>query len=126
MNRMWLGAALLVLLLIIGIGAGTVMNNLHTPIADALTQAADAAMEEDWQKNAALILQARADWEQCRDLTAIVSDQRPMDEIDELFAQLEYLCTLRDTNQCTTLCAQLAQLVRSVGQSHAVNLPNLL
>lgn len=126
MNRIWLGVALMVLLLIIGFCSGALMDKLHAPIADLLTQAADAALAEDWQKNTALITQARAEWERCRDLTAAISDQRPMDEISQLFAALQYLSTLHDTSQCSMICIQLSQMIRRVGESHCVSWPNLL
>ena len=49
-KRFYLGLGILVLLLALGIGTSAIMQVIHEPVADALYQAADLALEDNLLK----------------------------------------------------------------------------
>lgn len=126
MKRLWLGIILLLVLLIMGFTINWTMEKVHSPAADALKEAAEAAESENWQKTAALIQQSRAEWEHYRKLTSAVCDHEPIEEIDGLFCQAAYYVRFQKTADCAALCAQLAEQIRLIGTSHNLNWSNFL
>ncbi len=126
MKRMWLGAALLVAVLIISQFAAAKMEKIHSPEAENLKQAAEHAMQNDWNKARNLAQKANASWEKMRRVTASVSNHQPMDSIDALFAELEIYGQARDSLSFSGTCVHLAELLQALGQEHSLNWWNLL
>ena len=118
MKRLVIGVSVLSLLLAMGIGVSLVFRNAHTPTADLLEQAGQAATDGDWGKAEALSQQAEQRWDDFRKFTAAFSDHAPMDEIEGLFAQLEVYAQARQQAHFAALCAQLSQLTEAITDSH--------
>lgn len=126
MKRMWLGAALLVAVLGISQFFAVRMENIHTPEAENLKQAAECALRGDWNRARDLADNANTSWEQMRRITASVSNHEPMDSIDALFAELELYGKFQDPLSFSGTCVHLAELLQALGQEHSLKWWNLL
>ena len=126
MKRIFLGSALLLVLLGIAVVITVRMDRVYEPITDALRQAAEAAAANDWEKAASSANRAKDRWHAQRRFTATVADHSPMDEIDGLFAELEIYLQQQEMPHFAATCRHLAMLTEAMGDNHALNLWNLL
>ena len=126
MNRFWFGAALLVLLLGIGIGSSLALDALHAPISRDLTAASQEALEERWDVAADLAIRAKDRWERQRHGIAAVSSHSPMEQIDCLFAELELYLQEKEAFPFAVCCASLSAWVQALAEAHAMSWWNLL
>ncbi len=126
MRRLILGIAILAVLLLISGILAYAMEQIHSPIAQQLQQAADAADREDWEKASALTQGAKARWERYWCFTAAVADHTPMDELDGLFAELEVYLQAREMPHFSATGQQLSQLARSMALSHRPSWWNII
>lgn len=126
MNRVWLGAGILAVLLIAGIITQLGMDRLHIPASEKLEQAEQEALYGDWEKALALADTAKAQWEKAQFLTAAVADHSPMEEVDMLFRELETYAAGEEKIHFAACCASLSRLTRAVGEAHKFSLQNLL
>lgn len=126
MKRLWIGVGFLAGMLIIGIFITLAFSRLHIPISDALNQASEAAIAEDWEKATALTESARADWEKFRGFTAAVADHEPLEEIDAMFAQLTVLAQQQETAEFAALSAQLARQAQAMADSQSISWWNVV
>ena len=117
---------LLALLPVLGFLLQSAMDNLHTPAANALEQASEAALAEDWYSADALLAKAQQLWEKNYDLTAAVADHAPMEEVDTLFAELAVYSRRQEAVHFASTGVHLARLIRAVGEAHRFDLRNIL
>lgn len=126
MKRLWIGVALLALLLAVGVYLTAAFEALHRPLADKMEAASAAAIAGDWEKAMALTDEARADWKRIRHFTAAVADHEPLEEMDSLFSRLEILGKLELRADFAAECRRLACLAEAIAESQAVTWWNLL
>ena len=126
MKRLYIGAALLAVMLAAGICLTAIFNSIHEPLSAQLQEAQAAAVAGDWEKAADLTARSREKWEKYRHFTAAVADHEPLEEMDSLFARLEVLCQLREEDEFAADCAQLARLADAMAESQRINWWNLL
>ena len=126
MKRGWFGAALLLVLLGLGIASSVLMGIFHEPLAQSLERAADLALAENWEKSQEIVEQAQEKWEKMWHFSATVSDHGPMEEIDALFAQLEIYQKSRDPVNFAAACASLSRQIEAMGDAHEISWWNLL
>ena len=126
MKRGWFGAALLLILLGLGVGSSSLMEVLHRPLADALDMASEWALEENWEGAAETARQAEASWRKLWHFSAILSDHEPMEEIDALFGQLEIYRAEGDSLSFAAACASLSRQVEAIADAHGLSWWNLL
>lgn len=124
MKRMWLGGALLAVVLAAGLLAGAVLEKEFSPGADQLRRAEAAAMAGNWTQAAALTADVREHWDSSRGLVQILNSHDELDRIEILFAQLE-ACQGRDRITYGTLCAALAEELESLSKAHSLTWENL-
>lgn len=120
MKRSWIGGGILAVLLVVSLLTGWGMSRLHAPIARELDQAAVWAQKNDWPQALALAQSARDRWDRGRDLAACVADHTPMEEIDNLFAQLSQYAQGDERTEFATTCAELACRTRAMAQAHGL------
>lgn len=121
MRRFWIGVGLLLGMLVLGIFVTESMAGIHEPIGKTLLEAGDLAFEEDWAGADAAFLQARGLWEQYREVTAVVTDHTPMEQIDAMFRRLEVYRQQRQADYFRSGCAELSACVEAVADAQAVN-----
>lgn len=123
MKRLWIGVAVLIILLALGIGLTAVFSAIHTPLAQTLSQAAVSAQKGDLEAANAAVSQAQRQWEHCRRFSAAVVDHRLLEEMEELFAQLEFT---ENPHVLAALCARLSSRAAEMAESQAITWWNLL
>lgn len=126
MKRLWIGAILLAVLLLMGIVLTVSFERLHRPLAQKVDSAAAAAAAGDWERADVLISQTKAEWEHFRNFTAAVADHEPLEEMDSLFSQLESLLQLREKDEFVAGCRQLARLAEAIADSQSIKWWSLL
>lgn len=126
MKRIWFGVALLVGLLLLGIGSSALMKQTQFAQADRLTQAAALASDGDWAAARELLAQANQKWHRQQRLIAALCRHEPMDQIEGIFAQLEVFAAARSVVSFSSTCVLLARQLQILGQSHALTLENFL
>lgn len=124
MKKLYLGCGLLLAMLALGVTFSILMPRLHDPVAQDLKAAAEQALLEDWEAADAAFLRAKDQWEKYKDLTAMVCDHKPQEEMQALFAQVEVYCRTRDS-QFAAACRQLAEMAEGMSDLHSISLPHL-
>lgn len=126
MKRLWIGVIILVLLLGAGIGTTVFAVRTHCSISQKLAQASEAALRGKWEEACSVSLDAKKQWETMRHGTAAIADHEPMEEIDDLFSQMDIYLLTRQQIPFASCCASLSVLTNAIGESHAINWWSLL
>jgi len=126
MKRIWFGAGLLALLLILSIFVGNLMHGTWQYQAENLDRAARLASDGDWGAADVLLEEAVREWNRRQLLVAALSRHEEIDGISSLFAQLEVFSAARRAVSFSSTCVALSELLVSLGQSHRFSLGNLL
>ena len=124
MKRIWFGAALLVLLLALGLWLSALMERTHLAQSEKISHAATLALQGDWNGAGQLIRDAREEWDKKHPLFSSLSDHEPIDKGDCLFAQLEIFAKARDSVSFSSTCAYLSQHLEAMGEGHGLTLAN--
>lgn len=109
MKRCWIGAGLLLVLLVAGLLTGAAISRFWGGLADQIT----ALAQEPPAAAAEPLEEAAQKWESRRFLTAVLSDHAPMEEADTLFLLLKQ----GDREDFRENALRLAQLLRQLSQS---------
>lgn len=126
MKRFWLGAGILAVLLACGIGVSLYMEHFHGELAEEMTAAAAAAVAGDWQESVAHITRGKMRWERGRHIAAAFYDHEPLEKLDGLFDQLAVCCQMDLEEEYVLICTEIAQMSRTLGESHSLKWWNLL
>ena len=126
MKRSWIGFALLILLLLSSALSAWFMDKVHEPVKGDLQQAAQCAMEGNWEKAGSFFRQAEERWVKWEHVRSCFADHTPIEEIDADFDMLKVFCAARETISFAGGCLQLARQVAAVGEAHELVWWNLL
>ena len=126
MKRLWIGIGFLIFLLAAGIVISVLFSSLHSPIAQSLQKASEAALSGDWSTASTLTKQAHSSWNALLQFTAAVADHEPLEEMDAAFSVLETYMALGWWGEFAALSAQLAQMAGAMAESQAFLWWNLL
>ena len=126
MKRLWLGLGILLAFLSLGLGITVAMDRIHEPIAGLLEEASQVALSGNFLRGIELSNKAQARWESYRKITATVADHTPLEEIDQLFAEMEIYGQEEELPHFAACCQQLSTLVRSMGEAHSLTWWSLL
>lgn len=126
MKRLYIGIFVLTLLFSLGLFVSFSINRMYAPIAELLEDATKAALQENLPAAKEQAEKARTLWEKHKNATATVADHTPMEDIDHLFAEMEIYANAKEFPHLAACCAQLAVMVRDMGDAHKLNLWNLL
>lgn len=126
MKRLWIGVGILLILLALGIATTVFAVHTHTSISHTLQQAAEAALTGEWGDAKSLALVAKEVWETHRHTTAAIADHEPMEQIDDLFSQMEVYLLTGQQLPFSACCASLSVLTNAIGEAHAINWWSLL
>ena len=125
-KRFYLGAALLALILLVGILTMTWLERANEEIVLTLKKTTQAAQSGDLEQAQKLAKQAQGRWLGCWKGFAIVADHRQMDEIDALFAKMNYYGAAGNREDFGACCARIGRLVEGVADDHRLTWWNLL
>ncbi len=125
-RRFWFGILLLLILICLGIFALIAVDTICSPLESTLQQAQTLALEGDLERAIPLARQAKSRWESKRNFLAILADHSPMDDMEQLFAELEVYGKFQDETHFAACCGSLAILCRAMVDAHAPAWPNLL
>ena len=124
-RRFYLGVAILLGLLVLGIWAGKWTENANTQVVQYLSQAEEAIREGDPAAALALAREAQVIWEKGWNRLAVMADHTVMDEIDGLFSQMEHYAR-EGAALLGASCARVRELVSAVSDDHRLTWWNLL
>lgn len=118
MKRSWMGAGLLLVLLLGGWFVTRSMGRIHDPIARDLTTAGEYALTGNWDRALLLSRQAADHWEQTERFRACFADHNPTEEVDACFAQLDIYGRMKEETAFAAACGETARKVAAIGEAH--------
>ena len=121
MKRMWLGVAILLGILGLGIFSAVTTETFQEKVSRDLRYAARAAEAGEWDTAGRRFLQARETWQQERDCNAAITDHAPMEEIDRFFAQGSVYLAEQERVDFSACCRALSVLVEAVAEAQSLN-----
>ena len=124
MKRVWIGGALLAVLLTAGLLAGWAMDRGLCPGAEKLKLAGELAAAGQWEAAEELVDEVEDDWEDRRWLVTALYDHEIVDDSDAALAQLETYCDARDAVAFRALCRALAENMEAAGKAHRGTVEN--
>jgi hypothetical protein len=125
-KRTYIGFALLVILLAVGIAVSCGFSRAHHDLSALLSQAAVSAVAEDWPQAQAFLQEAASVWQRCRNVTAAISDHAPLEEMEQLLARLETLLPLHCPEEFAADCIALSRMAEAMASSQGIQWWNLL
>ena len=126
MKRVWIGGALLAVLVAVGLLAGWAMDRGLCPGAEKLRKAGELAAAGRWEAAEELLEEVEEDWEDRRWLVTALYDHEIVDDTDAALAQLETYCDARDAVAFRALCRALAENMEAAGKAHKGTVENFL
>lgn len=126
MKHLWIGLALLALLLGAGIFATAGMAWICDPLSQDLSQAAHMAQAGEWAQAISLADRAHSRWMKFRPLCASVTNHEPMEEVDMLLDSLDIFARAKDTVRFADCCARLSALTEAISEAQALAWWNVL
>ena len=126
MKRSWIGFILLLVLLLGCVLVTMAMCRIHDPIEAQLLQAAQSAMEENWDKAGDCFRSAQENWVEKEHFRTCFADHTPVEEIDADFEMLKVCCAAEEVVSFSGGCRRLARQVAAVGEAHELVWWNLL
>lgn len=120
------GILLLLVLLLEGLLSGWYMGRQHREISQKLEDSAWLALTGQMSNAREEADAARAQWEKGRSLRAVLGDRTPMEEIDDLFAELRIYGAAGEKTEFARTCSALSSRVKAVGEAHTLHWWNVL
>lgn len=117
-KRFWLGMALLGLFLAFGLLISARMTALHAEAAGELDRAAELTLSGDFSEACEVAFHAYDAWLEARKFTASVADHSPMDDVEQLFAEMEIYAKTEEKPHFAACCRQLGVMLRSMYDAH--------
>lgn len=125
-KHFWTGAGILAVLLILSVCITLAMKNAHAPGAEAFRQASELALDGELEQGKQRADTGRQQWYKSRTFTACVADHSPMDQVEDLLAEMEVFAKAEDAEHFAACCNQLAKALEAMYDAHTFNLWNLL
>lgn len=120
MKHVWAGTALMAVLLCAGILMTVCMGSLQETLSQTLTEAADSALAENWEKTDALMGNAKRQWESSRRFVASIADHELLEEAERLFSELAVYRECRLPSDYAAVCLCLARQIEEIGESQSL------
>ena len=124
MKRIWFGAALLFVLLVLGTLGSFFMERTQLAGAENLRQASVCASGGDWASARTRAAEAKQLWDEKQLLIAALYDHAALDRIEGLYAKLETFADERSTVSFRGTCAELATQLESLSRGHRFSFEN--
>lgn len=126
MKRMWVGIALLGLLLLLGVFLWCFLGGIFRGISRDMEQAAAAIEQTDWDTAFALTDRAQRSWEKYHHFTASFTDHAPLEQMDSLFSQLPIYARQSLWADYASECTRISCVADAIREVHILTWWNLL
>lgn len=120
MGRLWIGIGILVVLLVMGIGLLWGSGVFFEELAQDLERAGELALAENWQAAGEKVEKSREKWEQYRRFWASFTDHEPVEQMQNLFSQLELYQVRQLEVDFAAVCRNLAHLAEAIDEAHSL------
>lgn len=120
MKRLWIGVALLVLMLVGSIGMLLLSHCFYSRFSDTLESAADAALSENWSDAEKLAQEATRQWQRYHRFLASFTDHEPVENVELLLTRLLLFQKAGLTVDFADACMSLAHLSEAINESHSL------
>ena len=120
------GMGLLLLLLLGGLLSSWHMGKHHREISRQLEESAWLALSGQLTDAREGAEAARTQWENNWPLRAVLGDHTPMEEIDDLFAELRIYGAAGEKTEFARTCSALASRIEAMGNAHQLSWWNVL
>lgn len=121
MKRLWIGVALLVVMLAGSVAMMLLSHRFYRNFSDTLESAADAALSENWSAAEALTRQATQQWQRHRRFLASFTDHEPVEDVQLLLSRLVLFQNAQLAVDFADTCKSLAHLSEAIDESHSLN-----
>ena len=126
LGREAVGMVLLAVLFLTGLLVSWDMGRTHTAISGYLEDAAWFALSGNWKNAREAASAAEHNWESHRNLSSLLADHTPMEEIDALFAEINICSVARNAGDFAASCNYLSRKVEAMGEAHRLSWQNIL
>lgn len=120
MGRLWIGVGILVVLLAVGIGLLWGSSMYFEELSQDLEQAGELALAGNWQAAGEKVEKSREKWEQYRPFWASFTDHEPVEQMQNLFSQLELYQTRQLEVDFAAVCRNLVHLAEAIDETHGL------
>lgn len=120
MLRLWIGIGILAILLAMGIGLLWGSGVFFEELSQDLQQAGDFALAGNWQAAGEKVEKSREKWEAYRPFWASFTDHEPVEQMQNLFAQLELYRTRQLEVEFAAVCRNLVHVAEAIDESHGL------
>ena len=120
MNRLWIGVGLLAVLLAIGVSMLLISKNFNEEFSESLEQAGQSAMSGNWTAAEKQLAVSKEKWQSYRRFWASSTDHEPVEQVQNLFSQLELFQARRLEVEFAAACRALVNLAEAIDESHSL------
>lgn len=120
MNRLWIGVGILILLLAIGIGLLWGSALFFEDLTQELEQAEEMALAGNWQAAGEKVGQSKEKWERYRRFWSSFTDHEPVEQMQNLFSQLELYKERQREVEFAAVCRNLVHVAEAIDESHSL------
>ena len=120
MLRLWIGIGILAILLAMGIGLLWGSGVFFEELSQDLQQAGDFALAGNWQAAGEKVEKSREKWEAYRPFWASFTDHEPVEQMQNLFSQLELYRTRQLEVEFAAVCRNLVHVAEAIDETHGL------
>lgn len=120
MLRLWIGIGILAILLAMGIGLLWGSGVFFEELSQDLQQAGEFALAGNWQAAGEKVEKSREKWEAYRPFWASFTDHEPVEQMQNLFAQLELYRARQLEVEFAAVCRNLVHVAEAIDESHSL------
>ena len=120
MGRLWIGIGILVVLLAMGIGLLWGSGVYFEELSQDLEQAGELALAGNWQAAEEKAEKGREKWEQYRRFWASFTDHEPVEQMQNLFSQLDLYEAQQLEVDFAAVCRNLVHLAEAIDEAHGL------
>ena len=120
MKRLWIGVSLMVILLAVGITVLLISRNFHGEFTELLEQADACAAAGNWEAAGELAAKGREKWEAYRHFWSAFTDHEPVEQMQNLFSQLEIYQKRQLEVDFSGVCRNLVNVAEAIDESHGL------
>lgn len=126
MRRLWIAAAILLVMLVSTLGNSFYLNQLMDGYKQHLTSAHQSAVQGSWDNAAQLTEQVEEDWQEHDFYLHVMLPHKDIDAIHLTFREVREYLELEETDQYTAANARLIAQLGLLGEMEQLNVKNIL